>query len=169
MGIVTPNCEIVRIDKIFQIVKIYEMAVEIWNEHYKQILSKEQIDYMLDKYQSPKAITSQIVEGYDYYILSTEGQDFGYFCIKKEDERLFISKLYFLQNFRGNGFASRSIEYLKDFCKQNNLSKILLNVNKNNKTSISIYEKLGFVITESVEIDIEDGFVLDDYVMTLTL
>lgn len=163
------NCEITRIDKIFQIVKICEIAKDIWNSHYVAILGQEQVDYMLNKLQSPKAIGQQIEKGFDYYILSTDGQDFGYMAVLKEQESLFLSKFYFLEEFRGNGYAKTAMNFLKDLCVRNNLKNIHLYVNKKNFSSIEVYKKLGFQIVDEEVIDIDGGYYMDDYVMLLNI
>ena len=47
-------------------------------------------------------------------------------------------------------------------------SALELNVNKNNP-AIHFYKKLDFVISRQEVIDIGNGFVMDDYVMTRIL
>ena len=59
-----------------------ELAREIWNQHFICILSQDQIDYMVDKFQSEKAITEQIEqEGYQYYNFVLDGEKIGYFSV----------------------------------------------------------------------------------------
>ena len=45
-----------------------QLADEIWHEHYQNILSPEQIDYMVERYQSVQAITEQLEQGYHYLL-----------------------------------------------------------------------------------------------------
>lgn len=161
------GCDIVRIDKIFQVVEICEMANKIWNEHYSEILSQEQIDYMLQKFQSPGAIGSQLEHGYEYYVLSVDGQDIGYMCFINEQEEMYLSKLYIFDTFRGNGYGRYAFDFLKDICRKNGLKTIRLNVNKNNKDSIAAYNKIGFSVVKDEVNDIGGGYVMDDYVMSL--
>ena len=52
------------------IVEIVDLATEIWNEYYVALTSKEQVDYMLEKFQSVNAIKSQIEEGWKYHLLT---------------------------------------------------------------------------------------------------
>lgn len=40
--------------------ELSEIASEIWHEYWYNILLPEQIDYMLEKFQSEKAISEQI-------------------------------------------------------------------------------------------------------------
>jgi len=65
----------------------------IWNEHYKNILSKEQIDYMIDKFQSFSAMKNQVEkEGYEYYILYDDCF-IGYVGIKIQTEKFAVTHL----------------------------------------------------------------------------
>src|SRR5699024_5481846 len=44
------------------------LADAIWHQHFQTILSPEQIDYMVEKFQSYPALKSQVEEdGYEYY------------------------------------------------------------------------------------------------------
>ncbi len=44
------------------------LAKEIWTQHYLSIIGIDQIDYMLDKFQSELAISNDIECGYTYFI-----------------------------------------------------------------------------------------------------
>ena len=48
-------------------------------------------------------------------------------------------------------------------------SALVLNVNKRNTAAIAAYRRNGFAVREEVVVDIGGGFVMDDYVMALTL
>ena len=39
---------------------VVEIAAEIWTEHFTPIIGSEQVEYMLNKFQSSQAITRQI-------------------------------------------------------------------------------------------------------------
>jgi diamine N-acetyltransferase len=43
-----------------QIDIVASLAKEIWTEHYTPIIGKDQVEYMLGRFQSKKAISSQI-------------------------------------------------------------------------------------------------------------
>ena len=45
------------------------------------------------------------------------------------------------------------------------LQSVYLTVNKQNHGPIAVYKKLGFQIVDSVETDIGNGFIMDDYIM----
>lgn len=142
------------------------LAEEIWHEHYDAIIGKPQVDYMVAKYQTEEAIMEQTeLEGYEYYLLKCFGGTCGYLSIKKEKDALFLSKFYIAKKFRGRGYARQAIDYLENICRDQRLSRIWLTVNRNNESSIRIYEKLGFVKTGTKVTEIGGGFVMDDYLM----
>src|SRR5690606_24367831 len=86
------------------------LATEIWREHYSHIITKEQIEYMLDNFQSEQAIREQISSGdLQYYLMMLDDATVGYLAVKEEAGKLFLSKFYILKSYRGNGYASRAI------------------------------------------------------------
>lgn len=154
-----------QIESIEQINTLCVIADEIWREHYIPIIGKEQVDYMLDKFQSPEAITEQINKGYLYYFFAINEENIGYTGVNSEESALFLSKFYLLKEHRGKGYAHQVINYLCDFCRQKGLEKIYLMVNRHNSSTISAYEKLGFVKIREQKVALEAGFVVDDFVM----
>nr|WP_278335626.1 MULTISPECIES: GNAT family N-acetyltransferase [Oscillospiraceae] len=142
------------------------MADEVWHEHYAGILSEGQIDYMVEKFQSPEAVRRQMKEeGYQYFLLRLGEETAGYCGIKVEEDRLFLSKLYLRQSCRGHGIARKVMEFLEDMCRRNLLRAIWLTVNKYNSGSIAAYEKMGFHKAYTQTTDIGSGYVMDDYIM----
>lgn len=144
---------------------VAELGREIWNEHYATILSKSQIDYMLDKFQSKRAVTEQIESGYRYFLAEYDGESCGYVGVKSDGERLFLSKLYLKKEFRGKGVASKALKMLERICEEEKLSAIWLTVNKYNLDSKAVYEKKGFKVIDEQVNDIGSGYVMDDYIM----
>lgn len=153
-------------EKIYQLEKL---AKEIWNQHFVPIIGQKQVDYMLSKFQSFNSIKNQISEGMIYNILKFESDNIGYCGFKMDNNKVFLSKLYIKQEFRGNKLSEVLLEKVINFANKNNIKYIYLTVNKNNLNTISIYEHLGFVIIDSVQTDIENGFIMDDYIMELKL
>lgn len=145
--------------------KIAELANVIWHEFFTCILSDEQIDYMVEKYQSYPAITKAVNEdGYRYY-MAYDGDDLcGYLGIHDEGgDTIFISKVYVRADKRKRGIASLMLDRLsEDFP---DAKKWYLTVNRHNSGSIAVYEKRGFYKAREQVADIGNGFVMDDYVM----
>ncbi|MFD1162431.1 GNAT family N-acetyltransferase [Hwangdonia seohaensis] len=142
------------------------LADTIWREHYIPIVGKPQIDYMLEKFQSAKAIKNQIVnEGFEYFIMYFNKKPAGYLAIKKEKEHLFLSKIYVLRSHRGKKIGKAAMLKAEEKAKAYHLKVIRLGVNINNTNSIKAYEKLGFIKVSTFVTDIGNGFVMDDFIM----
>lgn len=146
--------------------KIADMAVSIWHEAFAGIISKAQIEYMLDKFQSYEAIKDQIDNhGYRYFIISENGEDAGYCGVQPcADGTLYLSKMYLMKAFRGHGLFRKMTGYLEDLCRREGLSSIWLTVNRNNNAAIAAYAKTGYDNVRSQVADIGSGYVMDDYV-----
>ena len=143
-----------------------KLTSEIWHEYWTCILSEEQIDYMVDKFQSKTAITHQINnERYTYFYILHNKQKAGYIGLSDKQDYLFLSKLYIKKEFRHNGIGTEAFNFIKDYAVKNNFNKIQLTVNKYNENTINAYIKWGFKTIDSVVTDIGNNFVMDDYIM----
>ena len=149
---------------------IEELADVIWRKHYIPITGIGQVEHMLKKYQSAEAISKQVEdEGFEYFILTYDKTPVGYISIRKDEDKLFLSKIYVLSEYRGKKIGKTAMQFIEEKTKVYDLKTIMLTVNKNNTDSIKAYEKLGFVNVCALVKDIGNGYVMDDYQMEKTL
>lgn len=154
------------------IAKLDHLANIVWHDAFSKILKAEQIDYMVDKFQSTAAFVHQMKEeNYQYYFIEKAAQTVGYTGISPQPEKgyMFLSKLYLLDSFRGQGISTAAISFIKQKTVENKLSAIRLTVNKGNERAIKVYEHLGFKRIDAIVTEIGKGFVMDDYVYELAL
>ena len=151
-----------RADETERIAEMSRMATEILREHYDPIVGKQQNDYMLDKFQSVKAIGEQLGNGYRYYFVRCDGRNVGFMAFYPRQKAMYLSKLYLYKDERGKGFSRQMI------ARRENLCAVELNVNKHNP-SISVYESLGFKHLRAEKNDIGHGYFMDDFVMRLEI
>lgn len=154
-------------DKQFQ--EIADLAEIIWHQHFTPIIGKEQVIYMVDKFQSFHALKEQLAEGYEYYQIWDDGEFVGYTGIHPEDGRLFLSKLYIKKEARGRHLATKAFHFLQELSKERGLRAIWLTCNKHNDNSLAVYKHLGFTVIGAQAADIGNGFVMDDYIMECPL
>jgi len=147
------------------ITAVETLAREIWTEHYIPIIGREQVDYMLSRFQSAQAIEEQIANGCLYFLIRDAGEFIGYISIQPKDEELFLSKIYVLSSRRGKGYGRKAVRFAEELAIKKGLAKIVLTVNKNNTLAIKAYEAIGFKKVEALVQDIGSGFVMDDYKM----
>lgn len=147
-----------------KISELCKLAKTIWSEHYLPIIGQAQVDYMLENFQSEKAVSEQIKDGYLYFLIKSDGENCGYLAIQPQGDKLFLSKFYIHSDFRGRGLGRKTFDFVVEFARKLNLPKIKLTVNKYNDNSVAVYKKLGLKIADSIVSDIGNGFVMDDYV-----
>lgn len=148
------------------------IAEEVWPITYGEILSKEQLDYMMEMMYSVTSLQKQANEKGHHFILALNdtipvgfaSYEFNY----NEIAGTKIHKIYVLSDQQGKGIGKILIDYIANEARQNNQETLLLNVNKNN-VAIHFYKKIGFLITAEEVIDIGKGYVMDDYVMQLSI
>lgn len=146
-----------------------KLADEIWRQHFTPIIGEKQVDYMLDWFQDAEAMEAQMAEGMVYFLAyADDGEAVGYCACKQEPDRLFLSKLYVKQKYRGQGFGRALFDAACGSLLEGR-REVYLTVNKHNSRTIAIYKRMGFAVTDSVVSDIGGGFVMDDYIMTLRM
>jgi ribosomal protein S18 acetylase RimI-like enzyme len=150
---------------------VANLAHKIWNQHYVPIIGQKQVDYMLEKFQDAEAIKLQIANGYEYFVVDHQKQPCGYLALvpNKLDKKMMISKIYVDSDFRNLKLGSLLLNFAIEEAKTRTFKSIRLTVNKNNSKSIDWYQNKGFSIKENIKIDIGNGFVMDDYLMEMSL
>ncbi len=148
--------------------RVSGMASKIWQEAYVDIVPSDQMEYMLEKYLSPKAISKQLAKGFNYQIMYSGNRDVAFVGYRFEKDRLFISKLYVIAGLRGIGISTRILEGLKEQCIDKGMNKIYLTVKRDNIDAVNAYKAMGFVIEKEIDTPIGEGYEMNDYVMELT-
>lgn len=146
---------------------IRDLAEQSWKSAYKNILSPEQMEYMLTNMYSVKVLSDQITSTkYFYYLIINEGKPAGFigFEIDYEPETTKLHRLYFLPETIGKGLGAKALAFLhgKVWIKGN--TRIILNVNKSNKAK-NFYYSQGYKLYDEGVFDIGNGFVMDDFLL----
>jgi diamine N-acetyltransferase len=163
--------DLIEVHSEAHIAEVAHLAREIWQEHYVPIIGQEQVDYMVDKFQSERAIAGQLADGYEYYLVNHDEKHVGYTAVvaNVSEAALLISKIYVKNSVRGHGLGKKMLEFVEDLCRHRRIKKMWLTVNKNNSRSIAWYARMGFTTTGPIVQDIGGGFVMDDFRMEKTI
>jgi len=146
---------------------LMELAHRIWRAHYPAIITTEQIEYMLKNWYSAENLIQQMREGQITTLIIVNNRPLGYISIKEmEPGHFLLSKFYIDTTEHRQGIGSMTFQYaLQDICK--NYKSIRLQVNRRNIKAINFYFKNGFKIEQTCELDLGNGFVMDDFIMEL--
>lgn len=144
---------------------IQQLAHEIWPGTYGAILTQEQLDYMLNLIYSIPSLQQQVQEQHQFVIVEMDGKAVAfadYAPIEPGVSKL--HKIYVHASTQGTGIGKQLIDYVIKAIQPQGIHTLRLNVNRHNK-ALTFYEKLGFAIVKEEDINIGNGYYMNDYVM----
>lgn len=80
----------------------------------------------------------------EIYIISKDKQIIGFITIDTIYERMELIQIEISKEYQRKGYAKRLMDFMIEIAKDRNIENITLEVNKENKVAIHIYEKYGF-------------------------
>jgi GNAT superfamily N-acetyltransferase len=146
---------------------IQQLAHAIWYPTYSEILSKEQIDFMLDNLYCIETLESSIQGNTTFYILYEGNVAVGFIGFGPKEDVLKIDKIYLLPSTQGKGFGKMLIDLAAEEARNLGFKELELNVNRYKK-AYKFYLKQAFKVVEEDEIPYYE-FFLNDYVMRKSL
>lgn len=156
---------------------IHDMAEVVFRHTYRDILSPEQMEYMMDWMYSPVNLSRQLDEGHVYYIAFREDVPCGYVSVQpdgvNEEGRLLfhLQKIYVLPSEQGTSLGrilfDKAVSHIREQAS-GRPAALELNVNRNNP-SIGFYNHLGLRILRQGDFHIGHGFYMNDYIMGMDI
>lgn len=149
-------------------VVVRKLAETIWPVCYKDILSVEQIRYMMDLMYSEEVISQEVSGGVQYCFVEVDGKIAGYLAWgpwQAVPRTAKLHKLYLLPEKQGQGIGSSAVALVKQLLKMAGVRRLRLNVNRLNNNAIKCYSRNGFTMVQLENNDIGNGFFMTDYVM----
>lgn len=148
---------------------IQDLARRSWENAYADILSREQMEYMLGTMYSHDEIAGQFQNPeYHYYLILDEnnnsfegfiGYEHGY-----EEGTTKLHRIYLTPESKGKGFGKEALKFLTQKVYERGDHRIILNVNKYNSAQ-KFYESQGYRVYGEGVFDIGNNFVMDDFLM----
>ena len=96
-----------------QLLVIQELAYKIWPSAYSKILSKEQLDFMLDKFYSLESLKKQLYSNHVFLLIQEENNILGFLDYELDYEqsgKTKIHKIYVLPETQGKGLGKIFIQ-----------------------------------------------------------
>ncbi len=148
---------------------IATLAKHIWPEAYKNIITTEQISYMLNLFYAEESLLHQInTLKHRFVILYENGIPVGFasYSVKNEKEisTYRLHKLYISTSRQGKGFGKMLIDHIAADIHPQGAQLLELNVNRNNP-AFHFYLKNGFTVLREEKLNIGNGYYMDDYVL----
>lgn len=155
---------------------IMKMSDEAFRATYAELLSPEQIDFMMDWMYSEESLRVQIAgEGKFFFIAECDGIPCGYCSVEREGTiddgtpKYHFQKLYALPAWQGKGIGKAMFRHIVDFVGADAAGpyRMVLNVNRYNSRAVAFYERQGMKRIFEGDFDIGHGFLMTDYIYCL--
>lgn len=162
--------EVVQLGKE-EIFLVHKLAHDIWPKAFRNIISSDQINYMLDWMYDINTLEEQVQTGHLFYVVKEDGVAKGFIGLEPnypDIEILRIHKFYVLPECQGKGMGRVLFNKAVDVAFDLDLSTLHLNVNRFNP-SVEFYKHLGFKVVAEEDIDIGRDYFMEDYIMELNL
>ncbi len=159
----------IRIATTRDINDIQNMAYITWPVTYKKIISTEQIEFMLEMMYSQEALENQFYEGSQFLIAEVENEVVGFASFGFLKDNIYkLHKLYVNPAVQKSGAGKALLkESIAKIIKLGG-KKLELQVNRKNK-AVGFYEKMGFSIVKEQDLNIGEGYYMNDYIMAMDL
>jgi ribosomal protein S18 acetylase RimI-like enzyme len=154
--------------KVGELQIIQDLAQIIWPVSFKDMISGEQIAYMLEWMYNPKKLKENCQNGH-IYLLYTENDTplaFVSYELKMQISTVRIHKLYVHPDCQNMGIGRILLEHVKELVKNTEIIYLDLFVNRNNP-AVGFYNSTGFYVAEEINSDIGNGYFMNDYLMKI--
>ena len=159
----------IRHATVSDIPALRDLVFKVWPQTYATILPQDKIDYMLELMYSEASLKKQMESGADFIFIDNDSEPVGYASYQEMDPGIFkLHKLYVLPSQQGKGTGRYMVDYIIDKIKKQGATLLELQVNRGNRARF-FYEKIGFTIREEIDLDIGQGFIMDDYIMEIKI
>lgn len=147
------------------------MAEVVFRETYKDILSPQQMEYMMEMMYSKENLMRQMTsEGHIYFIDEGRGYvSYRHDCTEDDGKEVFhLEKIYVMPACQGTGLGKELFNRIKDEMPAGVRCRIELNVNRHNR-AVSFYKHMGMTVQRSGDFPIGNGYFMNDYIMELQI
>jgi len=142
-----------------------DLAERTWRSSYADILTTEQMDYMLGWMYAPEQISRELRDGVVWEIAESEGAPMAFLSVTLEGDEAKLNKLYVLPEHQGRGIGSVLLRHIESLVASRGAWSIWLQVNKQNERARRAYEHAGYRVERAAVFDIGGGFVMDDFIL----
>lgn len=149
---------------------IQKVAQIAFREAYGSTLSSAQIEYMIELMYSGRSLIKQLTEEcHKFLLLIKDCRCIGFVSYQSDYKgtgSTKLHKLYLLPREKGCGYGRILVKEVIERARAHGNKTVTLNMNRNN-TAYGFYIRMGFGISHSEDINIGNGYLMEDYVFVL--
>jgi ribosomal protein S18 acetylase RimI-like enzyme len=126
---------------------IRRITWESWISTYLSFIPETDLKSYFDIHYTEKCLLSMFDDPSMHgFVAATEGRAAGYarLFFNRDENRLYVSSLYFLPDFQGQGMGGRLLEAAERYAEEKGLDELWIGVMVKNRQALEFYGKVGF-------------------------
>ena len=126
---------------------IRRITWESWISTYLSFIPESDLKSYLDIHYTEESLLSMFDDPSMHgFIAVMDGQVAGYarLFFNRDENRLYVSSLYFLPAFQGQGMGTRFLEAAEGYAREKGLDELWIGVMVKNRQALDFYRKVGF-------------------------
>ena len=144
-----------------------DLAEKIWPSTYGDIISQEQLHFMLEWMYSNDALEKSFDKGNEFYGAFDNDLPLGFLeleFLNEEADSVKLQKIYVLPSEQNKGIGKNFLQLALLRAKNRGARNVILQVNRANK-AVQFYLNNNFCIIREEDFPIGNGYYMNDYVM----
>jgi GNAT superfamily N-acetyltransferase len=161
----------IKIATELDVLLINQLGKAAFYPTYLPFISKDQVDYMFHKMYDSEALHRQMQERGDIFLIAFDNEmplGFASYQVEFNMIETKLHKLYVLPDIHKIGIGKYLLQEVENNARKAGQESLLLNVNRYNK-AVGFYKHLGYSIFKEDDIDIGNGYFMNDYEMKKSL
>ncbi len=165
------NTEFIKISGSLDIIKTTCLANRIFGQHLTPMMPRQQIDYILDTFNSFSVINERITTGgYSYYGISCDNRQAGFFAFAPRlGEAYEITEIGIIKKQRGKGICKRALGFITEQAKANGAKTIKIKIDKKNESAINAFKALGMEEIGEEQTKLMGDFFVEQVILALDI
>jgi ribosomal protein S18 acetylase RimI-like enzyme/diadenosine tetraphosphate (Ap4A) HIT family hydrolase len=138
---------VVRLWEKGDLASIRRITWESWISTYLSFIPESDLRSYLDIHYTEESLLSMFDDPSMHgFIAVMDGQVAGYarLFFDRDENRLYVSSLYFLPGFQGQGMGTRLLEAAEGYAREKGLDELWIGVMVKNRQALDFYRKVGF-------------------------
>ena len=142
---------------------VRELALQIWPKCYRRLIRPDQIDEMVAALFDLDTLENDMSDrGHAYWVVRVGSRDVGFASAHVDGGRVWITKLYVLEDYRGFGLGKALIRAVQDYFSP--VLHLALCVHKEQPVAVDFCLRSGFNIAREIPFSL-GAYGFTDYVM----
>lgn len=163
--------EFENITGTLDIIKTTCLANRIFGQHFTPLMPRQQIDYILDTFNSFNVINERIsTGGYKYYGIVCDSRQAGFFAyVPRLGEAVEITEIGVIKKQRGKGCCKRALQFICDKAREGGARTVKIKINKKNETALKAFKALGMQEIGEEQEKLMGDFFVEQVILALDI